>query len=501
MALTLAIDLGTTNLKAGLVNEQGEILMLRSCRLQTISPEPGAAEHDPEALKRLLLDLCRQVLTDDYRDQVAYIVSSTYQFGLMLMDAQRKPLTGITLLTDIRSQHHFSDFIAAYADDDIYQKTGCPLISQYVLPRLFYFSKEKKEIFKKTKYFTDSKSFLFEWLTGEWITDISTAAATQFFNAHHFQWDEGLLSKLNLSPDQFPPAEDGTKFIAPLKKELCTALGLKKDVHVTLGVYDGAALAVGLSGLAPNVGIINLGTTAMLRIPGDTPAFDKNENKRIQAYSIQPQLFLNGGALNNAALPLDWMQNNLFDIDLQDEVLLQIINEPPLICLPYLTGERDSKTGPYASGVFFGIRRHHTPTDFARSVLEGVAYSLRYIYDALQENNLQVKELRMGGGGINIKVWPHIFANILGIPVTISTANEMALVGSSMLALTAGGVFKDLSEASEKMLKESKRTEPDITSVIIHDQRYRFFKKLRETLGPLYKEHAELRFSLHLGII
>jgi gluconokinase len=494
MALTLAIDLGTTNLKLGLVNEQGEILLVRSSPLETKSSEPGAAEHDPEELKRLLFDLCRQVLTNEYKDQVEYIVSSTYQFGLMLLDEQKKPLTDMTLLTDIRSQSTFSDFLSAFADEDLYNETGCPLISQYVLPRLFYFSKEKPSLFEKVKLFTDSKSFLFEWLTGEWVTDMSTAAATQFYNAHRFQWDEKLLSKLNLSPGQFPPVEDGTKFIAPLKKELCAAFGLKDNVQVSLGLYDGAALAVALSGLAANVGIINIGTTAMLRVPGDHPALDKNENKRIQAYAIQKGNFLNGGALNNAALPLDWMRNTLFDFNVQDEVLLQITNEPPLISLPYLTGERDSKTGPYASGVFFGIRRNHSPIDFARSVLEGVAYSMRYLYDALQENNLHVKEIRMGGGGVNIKVWPQIFADVLGVPVTISAVNEMALIGSTMLALTAGGVFRDLNEASEKILKEGKRIEPNETSVKVHDQRYRFFKKLRETLGPLYKEHAELRF-------
>ncbi len=494
MALTLAIDLGTTNLKVGIINEQGEILLVRSYPLQTNSSEPGAGEHDPEELKRLLFDVCRQVLIAPYKDQVEYVVSSTYQFGLMLLDEQRNPITAMTLLTDIRSQHTFSDFMRAFADVDIYQKTGCPLISQYVLPRLFYFAKEKPSLLKQAKYFTDSKSFLFEWLTGEWVTDISTAAATQFYNANHFQWDEELLSRLNLSPAQFPPAADGTKFMAPLKKELCVTLGLKKNVQVTLGVFDGAALAVGLSGLAPNVGIINLGTTAMLRIPGDQPALDRNENKRIQAYALQKGTFLNGGALNNAALPLNWIQDNLFDVDLQDENLLKITNEPPLISLPYLTGERDSKTGPYASGVFFGIRRNHGKIDFARSVLEGVAYSLRYIHDALLENNLLVKEVRMGGGGVNIKAWPQIFADVLGLPVTISSVNEMGLVGSSMLALTAGGVYKDLSEASRKMVKEGKRIEPEKTAMSVHDQRYQFFKKLRETLGPLYREHAELRF-------
>ena len=494
MALTLAIDLGTTNLKAGLVDEHGEILSVQSCRLETNSHEPGAAEHDPDELKRLLLDVCRQVLTDEYKDRVGYIVTSTYQFGLMMLDAQRKPLTGITLLTDIRSQHTFSEFLSVYADVDIYEKTGCPLISQYVLPRLFYFLKEKPLLFEKIKYFTDSKSFVFEWLTGEWVTDMSTAAATQFYNAHQFQWDEELLSRLTLSPDQFPVVKDGTKAVAPLKIELSAALGLKENVQVVLGVYDGAALAVGLSALEQNVGIINLGTTAMLRVPGDQPAFDKDENKRIQAYALQEGNFLNGGALNNAALPLDWMRNTLFEVDVQAQSLLQLQSEPPLISLPYLTGERDSKTGPYASGVFFGIRRNHSPLDFARSVLEGVAYSMRYIYDALQENNLHISEIRMGGGGVNINVWPQIFADVLGVPVVTSALNEMALVGSTMLALTAGGEYNDLHEASQNMLKEGKRIEPDKSAMIIHNQRYLFFKKLRETLGPLYREHAELRF-------
>lgn len=494
MPLTLAIDLGTTNLKVGLVNEQGEILLVNTCGLQTKGCEPGAAEHDPEEIKRLLFEMCKKTLTDDYKNQVEYIVSSTYQFGMMMMDEQKKPLTPITLLTDIRSQLTFSDFLNSFADADVYQKTGCPLISQYVLPRLFYFSREKPFLFKKARYFGDSKSILFEWLTGEWVTDISTAAATQVYNMHHFRWDKELLSKLDLSPDQFPPAEDGTKFTAPLKKELCIALGLKKNVQVILGVFDGAALAVGLGGLEPNVGIINIGTTAMLRIPGYVAALDKDENKRIQAYALNKEIFLNGGALNNAALPLNWMRSNLFDIDMHVDGLLQITNEPPLFSLPYLTGERDSKIGPFASGVFFGIRRSHSRTDFARAVLEGVAYSMRYIYEALQENNLHVKEIRMGGGGVNIKVWPQIFADVLGVPVTISSVNEMALVGSSMLALTNDGVFKNLHESSEKMLKKGKRIEPDKAAMSVHDKRYRFFKKLRETLGPLYIEHADLRF-------
>ncbi|MCO5241337.1 MAG: gluconokinase [Chitinophagaceae bacterium] len=492
MALTLAIDMGTTNLKVGLINERGEILSLCAAGIKTRSVETGAAEHDPEELKNLVVNLSRQVLQDNDKDDVQFICSSTYHFGLMMLDEQRRPLTGITLLSDTRSQHTFPHFLSEYADDDLYQKTGCPLIGQYILPRLFYFSKEKPQLLRAAKYFHDSKSFLFEWLTGEWVTDISTAAATQLFNIHLFQWDQEILSKVGLSSEQFPLPADGTTFCAPLRKEISALLGLKEGVKAVLGVYDGAALSMGLSSLNPGIGIINIGTTAMLRIPGRYPVFDKNENKRIQAYAFNKDLFLNGGALNNAALPLDWMRNNLFDFDVQDSTLLRDSNEPPLISLPYLTGERDSKTGPYASGVFFGIRRHHSRIDFARSVLEGVAYSLRYIYDALKENNMEVKEIRMGGGGVNIGVWPQIFADVLGVPVVIPSGREPALMGSSMLAFTAGGIFRDVDEASKNIRSETQCIVPNSASMEIRDKHYQFFKKLREGLASLYEAHAGL---------
>lgn len=183
---------------------------------------------------------------------------------------------------------------------------------------------------------------------------MSTAGASQLLNVHTLDWDDGLLQQIGISKKHLPAVAEGTTFGAPLKAELQNEMGLSQQVMVVLGVYDGAALAAGLSGFEPEVGIVNLGTTAMLRVPDKRPAWDKNTNIRIQAYAIRKDLFLNGGALNNAALPLNWLREKLFDFDVQDSELAKLNHRPPVFSLPYLTGERDSETGPYASGVFFG---------------------------------------------------------------------------------------------------------------------------------------------------
>ena len=496
MALTLAIDLGTSNLKVGIVDSNGELLVLRKSPIQTVNKEPGSAEHDPHELKRLIVDLCKQALLDEYRDRVEYICSSTYHFGLMFLDKRMNPISGMTVLTDIRSQKTFSEFKEAFSDYDIYQNTGCPLLTQYVLPRLYYFYKRHPEVLKQASYIAGSKEFLFHWMTGEFVTEASVASASQLFNCHTFSWDQTILSKLGLKAEQFPKVADGTKFLAPLQDELREELGLKSGVQVALGLYDGGALAVGLSGIAPRIGIMNVGTTAMFRVPSNKPAFDAGENKRIQAYALKEGLFVNGGALNNAALPLDWLRAKLYDVDLHDPALLDLKEQPPLFSLPYLTGERDSKVGPYASGIFFGIRREHSRIDFARSLLQGVAYSMRYLYDALQENDIHLTELRMGGGGTAWKAWPQMFADTLGVPILIPSVNEVALVGSAMIALTASGHYPDLGTASRKMVKSGLRVEPDKSRVEIHNEYYAFFKQLREGMSDLYTAHSKLSRSL-----
>ncbi len=99
------------------------------------------------------------------------------------------------------------------------------------------------------------------------------ATATQLFNLKDFSWDQEILERLSLHSDQFPIVADGHTTV-PLCESLAKSLGLKKNVGVLLGVYDGGAMAVGLSGLESNTGCMNVGTTAMIRVPGSIPVFD-----------------------------------------------------------------------------------------------------------------------------------------------------------------------------------------------------------------------------------
>jgi len=492
MALILAIDLGTTNLKAGVVNDRGDILAVRKKQVPVIQKESGASEHDPEDLFDSVIELCSQV-TPKFKGQIQQVVISAYQFGLVCLDKAKMPLGNISLLSDIRAQRTFESFKHEFDTAELYRRTGCPPLFQYSLARLYYLKKERPEVFNATSFFASSKDYILYRLTGELVTEPSIAAATQMMNATTLTWDTPTLQKIGIREEQLPPILRGDRDPLPILASAAKAMGLEQKVTVLPGFFDGGACAVGLSGLEEGIGVINAGTSAMLRVPHSAPAFDNTPDMRLQPYALTPGHYLNGGGLNNAALPLDWVRSKLFDVDLSDPDILESKHSgSPLFAIPYLTGERDCRVGPFASGVFFGLRNYHTRHDIARSLLEGVSYTLRIMRDTLQENGVEMREIRMGGGGTAWAVWPQIIADILNTKIFVPRAQEIGLIGSAMLGYTNLERYKNLEDAATHMLNAGESVEPDEARAAMHNQRYEFFRELVGTLAPVFKKHSTI---------
>lgn len=493
MALILAIDIGTTNLKAGIVDEKGEILALRKQQIPVLAPQSGAAEHDPEDLYDLLVRLCSEV-TPKFRSEIKLVAISAYHFGLLALDKGMNPLSAISLLTDIRAQQTFDAFRHEFDTRQLYLRTGCPPLFQYALARLFYFKKTKPDLIQSSSFYASSKDYLIYRLTGEFMTEPSLAAATQMMDARTLDWDEVTLNQIGISKSQLPPIRRGDTDPIPLLASAAKALGVNAAVKVLPGFFDGGALAVGLSGLEEGIGVINVGTSAMFRVPHSEPAFDTSEDMRLQPYALTPGQYLNGGGLNNAALPLDWVRSKLFDVDLSDPDILESQHSgAPLFAVPYLTGERDCRIGPFSSGVFFGLRTYHTRHDVVRSLFEGFAYTLRIMRDTLTKSGVQIREVRMGGGGTAWKVWPQIIADVLNTRIFVPRAQEIGLIGSGMLGYRHLGRYSSLEEAAIHMCNAGESVEPHEVRTKKYEENFQFFRELLDGLEPIFQKHSNLR--------
>ncbi|PNR95319.1 gluconokinase [Petrotoga sp. 9PWA.NaAc.5.4] len=480
MKHVLVLDVGTTNMKLAIVNEQGKVVSQETKKINMYRNEEGAAEHNPKELWSDFLELSQKTVAN-FKDEIVLLVLSGYQFGFLPIDKNYQPLTGMITLLDTRSQSIMIDFEKKFSTEKIYQKTGCPPAFNYTLQRILWLKKEKPDIFKNINKIIDIKSFFIYQLTGQCISEPSVASTTQLLDIRTQDWDEELVEQAGIKREQLPRLLPGNAIADVIKREVANKMGLKKQIPVMLGVYDGGAMILGMGGFEDNA-VCNLGTTAMFRCAYSEPLLDKSGSYRLQTYALLPHLWATGAAVNNAGIVIDWFINNIAKgmsyEDLNKEAMKVSVGSNGLICFPFLTGERDPRIGSLATGSFFGLKTTHSISHMARSIFEGIGYSLNLLKTALEENNVHLKYLTVGGSGSKSEVWPQILADIFNMPVTKSLTENATLIGEAMLAFTEIGLFKNLKEAGKIFIKKGDSYQPNPVNVKKYESFYEFFSEM-----------------------
>lgn len=482
MGLILSIDVGTTNIKAALVDEDGRLVGdAKSSSVGIESDAPGKAEHDAHKLRHALVEVCGKAIGSRGAD-IDGLALTSYMFGLVLVDKAGEPLTKVSTFLDTSTQTHYPRLLEAVGDvQGMYLRTGCPPIFQYPISRLHYLATHDPALCARAARVLDSKSFLMHVLTGEYVTDHSTANSLGCLDTEG-RWDAPLLAVLGFSAEQFPRVGNGFREKLPLKPELCAQLGVKAGTPVSIGLYDGAALAAATSGFAERIAVGNFGTSGMLRVPTAAPIQDP-EGGAIQSCLLQPGMFFTGSGINNCTIAT----NLLLDLLKTDfDYLRQDLSEPGargVMTFPYLTGERDMLIGNIGTGTVFGLGLSTTRDDLARSFLEGVAFSYRFIRQKLDPQNA-IREFRLGGGGSANLAWMQIMADVLDLPVRLTSNPEMGIIGGACLARHGDG--PDLLAASQRIMREARQIEPNAANAKrYHEIARRYFATRAALREPL----------------
>ena len=483
MGLILSIDVGTTNLKAALVDEEGAILGEVSTLPMGIEGDAsGRAEHDPAKLAAALLAICRLAVGNRGRD-VERLSLTSYQFGLVLVDADGRPLTPISTFVDTTAQAHHPRFLAAIGDvDAMVLRTGCPPIFQYPTNRLHWLASRDPGLARRVGRVLDSKSFLLHVLTGEYVTDYSTANSLGCLDTDG-RWDRAIIETAGFAVAQFPRVLDGFVDAVPLAPAVCAELGLQPRTAVAAGLYDGAALAAALTGFEPQIAVGNFGTSGMFRVPTPAPVEDL-DGGLIQSCLLRPGVFFTGSGINNCTIATNLLLSVLgLELDYLRGRELSIPGSNNVMTFPYFTGERDKVIGNIGTGMIFGLGVASTRDDLARSFLEGVAFSFLLVKARLDPQR-QIRELRLGGGGTGNRHWMQIMADVLDLPIRLTHHPEMGIIGAASLARHGAG--DELLANSRRIMRGAEVIEPVPANVAVYrDVSARYFdvrEALREPL-------------------
>jgi xylulokinase len=484
----VGIDIGTSSVKAVLVDEHGASVAQATDSLAVSRPQPGFSEQDPDSWWRATVNAVRQ-LPASARAAVRAVGLAGQMHGATLLDAQDKPLRPAILWNDGRSGRECLDL--ERREPNSRAITGNIMMPGFTAPKLLWVSRHEPEIFRRTACVLLPKDYVRLKMTGEKLSDMSDASGTAWLDVGKRDWSDLLLAATGLSRANMPRLVEGTSPAGTLTAAAADELQLPRVV-VAGGGGDNAASAVGLGVVSPGEAFLSLGTSGVLFVVTDR--FRPNPERAAHAFChCLPGRWHQMAVMLSAASVLDWVAQLTGQLDLPllvETAKEQGLNRQSPFFLPYLSGERTPYNDPNARGVFFGIRPDTTAADLTGAVLEGVALAFADGLDVLIEKGGTVGDITVTGGGARLPYWGELLAAALNRPMTYRLGGEVgAALGAARLARLTLGTERPEDVCVAPPVERVVQPDAGLASLLA--TRRRTFVRLYENLKSTFVEYSE----------
>lgn len=490
-AWILALDIGTSAVKASLVSSELKIIAEAAQSYATSFPGHHCVEQNAGDWWVAAVGAAHKLFEayPEGADKVAAIGVSGHMLGLMPVDSEGNAIAPSMIHADMRAIAESDEIAAAVGREHIYYRTGNVLNASAPLCKALWLKKHRPEIYNKTARFLQAKDYLNFRLTGNMdTTDLSDSSHGMLIDIRSHRYLTEEFRELGLDESKFPQLHISTDIIGRLTDEAAAQIGLPAGIPVCAGGGDGACANVG-AGIGRTGDVYcSLGTTGWIACNMDEPYLDE----QIRVFNI---LSLDGkrsgvfGTVESVGRSIDWAQKIYAPEGILEMNRLAAEIKPGsegLVFLPYLTGERSPIFDPMARGVFFGICADHDRRHFARAVFEGVSYALADIVDILREK-MPIEEMRIIGGGAKSALWRQILADagrvtIRGVDASADAATSL---GAAAAAGAAAGIFHGIEGAVERIAMTDS-TLPNPENQAVYAQRMELYRKLYPALKPAF---------------
>jgi xylulokinase len=502
----LGIDLGTSAVKALLIEEDGRVLASASYEYPMLTPKPHWTEqHAPEWWTHTVKAI-RSVLAKAgvKGDAVRSIGLTGQMHGLTLMDKSGNVLRPAILWNDQRTAAEVHEMIAAVGGSAAAVRkhlTNRPNPS-YSAPKLLWVRKHEPGIYKRTVMVLMPKDYIRYKLSGAYASEVTDATGVALFDIKKRTWSKHLLDLFEIDPAIMPPSTESHVVSAQVSAAAAAETGLKAGTPIVGGGGDVATAALGAGAVREGIVMVIIGTSAVLCasidqyhvIRGGLETFCHAVPGKWHYMSV---MLSGGGSLRWYRDTLARGDRDVNDLKpgVEDKVYETILagaeRTPPgaegLMFVPYLIGERTPHQNPKARGAFVGMTLAHTPQHFTRAVVEGVGMGLRDSLQLMREAGLNVSEVRLTGGAARNAFWRQTLADTLNARITTLSVTEGGAYGVALLAGVGVGHWRDIVEACDALLKPSDLTTPIRARRALYDDMYGVYRQLYSALKMTYR--------------
>ncbi|ARM13967.1 MULTISPECIES: xylulokinase [Rhizobium] len=434
----LGLDLGTSGVKAMLIDGDQTIVGSANGSLDVSRPHSGWSEQEPAHWVRAAQEAVAGLKAKHPKELAAVrgIGLSGQMHGATLIDAADKVLRPCILWNDTRSH---VEAAALDADPRFRALTGNIVFPGFTAPKLAWVRKHEPEVFAKIAKVLLPKDYLRLWLTGEYMSEMSDSAGTSWLDTGKRAWSSELLAATDLSEEQMPALVEGTAQAGRLRSELAAQWGISGDVVVAGGAGDNAASACGMGTVSDGAAFVSLGTSGVL-FAANGSYLPKPESAVHAFCHALPNTWHQMGVILSATDALNWHSGVTGKSagDLTGELGETLKAPTGVTFLPYLSGERTPHNDAVIRGAFIGLEHASSRAVLTQAVLEGVAFAIRDNLEALRSAGTGISRVTAIGGGSRSRYWLAAIATALGVPVDLPADGDFgAAFGAARLGLIA----------------------------------------------------------------
>ncbi|APE42802.1 xylulokinase [Sulfitobacter alexandrii] len=436
----IGLDLGTSSLKAILIDDAQQVLAEHAVPLTVQRPADGWSEQDPQSWCDAAVKALGALAAAQDCSGVTGIGLSGHMHGATLIGKDDAPLRPCMLWNDTRSHAQAAAMDAKARFRDI---TGNIVFPGFTAPKVEWVRENEPEIFGRIAKVLLPKDYLRLFLTGEHVSEMSDAAGTAWLNTGARDWSDELLADCNLTRDQMPSLVEGSAPSGRLRADLATLLGLPRAV-VAGGAGDNAAAAIGAGVVEDGTAFLSLGTSGVLFAA--TNGYRPDPETAVHSFChAVPRTWHQMGVILAATDALEWLARLTGQTAADLTRDLGAVEAPGrTLFLPYLGGERTPHNDAAIRGQFLHLDHATDARAAARAVLQGVSYAFADCNRALAATGTRIESALATGGGARSEHWLSMLASTLGFPLEVPQAGDFgAALGAARLgqmAATGAGI-------------------------------------------------------------
>lgn len=458
MKYLIGLDIGTTAVKAMIVDIHGNVVVKSSKAYNLIFPHAGWVEQDPEEMWQAVVSAIETLLTLFHGDRkdILSLSLSTQRDTLICVDANNQPVRNAITWMDSRSTAECAELSSLFGANRVYDITGVGVSTIWTFAFILWMRAHEPENFARTACFGLVHDFIMCRLGAqEHYLDVSNACQTMLYDYRSNVWSQELMTYGGLSEDKLPHLVAPGISIGTIDPTLAQRWQLSTDLRLISGGGDQQCAALGSGAVQAGDVEIGIGTAANLLALSDVSISDPLQRMICHRAAIQDKFVLEGAMLAMGRM-IEWMRAEIFPYAnlIEIDALINEQSKPGaagLIALPHFEGAACPYWNSQATGALLGLRLSTSKADIARALMESTGFEIKKSLDLLNEFGIHPSSLRISGGASRSAVWMQLLADILEVDVEIPAESDCAALGAALLAGLGCQIFTDIADAAKSL--------------------------------------------------